>query len=247
MTIGFIGTGDIAAPMVRFLARKGHPILVSRRNEQRSKALCEAFKNVDVSENQSLVDRSEIVFLCVRPHQAGDALAPLNFRGDQVIISVMAGITMQALETLCRPATDIATTIPLAFLEHGGCPLPVFPDSPTLRALFSPENKVLGQQSEAQLNRHFAASAMLGTLLDYCDHVGNWLGQDSNAQTYIAMLAAGALRDVLKTGTENLASARDDLATHGTLNLQLVEHMRQARMHAHVTDGLDALVERLNS
>lgn len=245
MTIGFIGTGDIAAPMVRFLARKGHPILVSERNAKIAQSLAEAFDTVGIAPNQDVLDQADIVFLCVRPYQAAAALAPLRFRADQTLISVMAGVAMADLADLCAPATDIAMTIPLAFLERGGCPLPVYPDCPTLRALFAPDNVVLAQDSEAQLNRHFAASAVLGTMMDFLDQAGDWLGGDENAQTYVAMLAAGALRDVPKTGLGNLAHARDALATEGTLNLQLVTHLRQAGLQDDLKQGLDALAARL--
>lgn len=245
MTIGFIGTGDIAAPMVRFLARKGHPILVSERNAETAQSLAGGFDTVQIAPNQSVLDQADIVFLCVRPHQAAAALAPLQFRAGQVVISVMAGVAMADLAELCAPASDIAMTIPLAFLERGGCPLPVYPDSATLRALFAPDNAVLAQDSEAQLNRHFAASAMLGTMMDFLDQVGDWLGEGENAQTYVSMLAAGALRDVPKSGLGKLAQARDALATEGTLNLQLVTHMRQTGLHKDLTQGLDALAARL--
>lgn len=247
MTIGFIGTGEIAAPMVRFLARKGHPIVVSERNAATAQELADGFEHVQIASNQSVLDKADIVFLCVRPHQAQSALAPLTFRPDHIVISVMSGVTIETLGQLCAPATDIAMTIPLAFLEQGGCPLPVYPDSPTLRALFSPENAVLAQPSETQLNRHFAASAMLGTLHDFVDHVGNWLGTEANAQTYVSMLAAGALRDVPKTGRGQQAAARDALASPGTLNLQMLDHMRGAGLHNDLTAGLEALDKRLNS
>ena len=71
--IGFIGTGHIAAPMVRHLARKGHQIAVTRRNEAVSSALATEF-GVMVDDPQAVIDTSDIVFLCLRPHVAAEAL-----------------------------------------------------------------------------------------------------------------------------------------------------------------------------
>ena len=67
--IGFIGTGHIAAPMVRFLAERGHEITVSERNAETAQAL-RACHGVSIATNQDVLDRSDIVFLCVRPHVA---------------------------------------------------------------------------------------------------------------------------------------------------------------------------------
>lgn len=76
--IGFLGTGHIAAPMVRFLASKGHEVFVSERGANVAADLAKAV-GAKILPNQAVVDRSDIVFLCLRPTVWESICAPLNF------------------------------------------------------------------------------------------------------------------------------------------------------------------------
>ena len=68
--VGFIGTGHIAAPMARALARDGHQVFVSDRNAEIAAALVAGDPQIRAMANQAVLDRAEIVFLCLRPHVA---------------------------------------------------------------------------------------------------------------------------------------------------------------------------------
>ena len=125
-SIGFIGTGHIAAPMVRFLSDRGHEVTVSNRNADVAAQLNQSH-GVSVADNQSVVDTSDIVFLCVRPHIVEDVLTSIDFRPDQQIISVMAGISLKHLQAICAPATDFSLTIPFRISGKGRLPFARLP------------------------------------------------------------------------------------------------------------------------
>lgn len=246
--IGFVGTGHIAAPMARHLAAKGHVIHVTRRSDAVSGHLARDH-GAQVGEAQDVVDQSDIVILCLRPHVATKVIEGLRFRPQQQIISVMAGITADTLERLCAPATDFVQTIPLGFIEQGGCPLPAFGNDALLASLFAPENPVIKVPSEAALNAHFAICAMVPGLLDLMATGADWLGTQTGdaagAEFYTAQLVAGFLA---ATGTENaggLARERDALATEGTLSLQMVQGLAKGGAHKALTDALTAIGKRL--
>lgn len=248
MKIGFIGTGHIAAPMARFLATKGHEICVSDRNSDTA-ALLKARIGTQVADNQTVVDGSDVVFLCLRPQIAVRALEPLTFRTDQKIVSVMAGVSRQELETLCAPCTDFVQTIPIGFLESGGCPLPAFGNDALLSRLFAPENPVIAVASQAGLNAHFALCAFLPGVLDLMATGAQWLGQQTgdvkSAEFYTAQLLSGFLADMPKQKAGQLARERDALATAGTLSLQMTSGLRDGNAHIVLSDILDQIGERL--
>ena len=246
--IGFIGTGHIAAPMVRHLAANGHEIAVTRRNETVSAALARDC-GVTIAEPQAVLDASDIVFLCLRPHHAEAGLAPLRFREGQQIVSVMAGVPVETLVRLCAPATDFVQTIPLGFLEQGGCPLAAHGNDVLLADLFAPENPVVKVPDEAALNAHFAICAMVPGILDLMATASGWLGQRSGAdgaEFYTTQLMAGFLAAMEKGRAERLAQERDALATEGTLSLQMTETLRDGGAHAALTRALDAIERRLD-
>ena len=246
--IGFIGTGHIAAPMVRHLAAKGHNIAVTRRNEAVSAMLARDC-GVMVAEPQAVLDASDIVFLCLRPHHAEAGLAHLRFREGQQIVSVMAGVPVDTLTRLCAPATDFVQTIPLGFLEQGGCPLAAHGNDVLLADLFAPENPVVKVPDEAALNAHFAICAMVPGILDLMATASGWLGQRSGAdgaEFYTTQLMAGFLAAMEKGRAGRLAQERDALATEGTLSLQMTETLRDGGAHAALTRALDAIEKRLD-
>ena len=246
--IGFIGTGHIAAPMVRHLAAKGHEIAVTRRNETVSAALARDC-GVMVAEPQAVLDASDIVFLCLRPQHAEAGLAHLRFREGQQIVSVMAGVPVDTLTRLCAPATDFVQTIPLGFLEQGGCPLAAHGNDVLLADLFAPENPVVKVPDEAALNAHFAICAMVPGILDLMATASGWLGQRSGAdgaEFYTTQLMAGFLAAMEKGCAGRLAQERDALATEGTLSLQMTETLRDGGAHAALTRALDAIEKRLD-
>lgn len=248
--VGFIGTGHIAAPMARAAARRGHPVLVSERNAETAAALAGAFETISVAPNQDVLDGSDVVFLCLRPRLAGDVLAPLAFRADHRVISVMAGVAMAELQRLCAPAGAVSATIPLGFLEQGGCPLPVYGPPADLRALFGPENPVIEVATEAALNRHFAVCAMVPGMLAMLDAGADWLGaatgDPESAEIYTAQLMRGFLA-ASEPRRGGLAAARDALATEGTLSLQMVEALRDSGALASLRNALDSIGARLDS
>jgi pyrroline-5-carboxylate reductase len=247
--LGFIGTGHIAAPMVRFLARKGHEVSVSRRNEAVSAALA-AEVGVAVRESQEVIDHSDIVVLCLRPQVAETALEGLRFRAGQQVISVMAGITRDRLATLCAPAMDFVQTVPLGFVEKGGCPLAAFGNAALLAELFEPENPVVPLRTEEALDAHFAVSATTAGLLDLLDTNAAWLaertGDVDGAEFFTSQMFAGFLAALNKRTAGELAAERDALASDRTLNLLVLDVLRGAGAPDALKQALDAVEDRLN-
>jgi len=246
--IGFIGTGHIAAPMARFLAGKGHEIRVTRRNEHTSAALASEI-GAHVAEPQALIDASDTVFLCLRPDVANKVLDPLKFRPGQTVVSVMAGVSQSDLRTLCAPAAAIVQTIPLGFLEQGGCPLAAFGDTEGLKLLFEPENPVVPVASEDALNAHFAICAFVPGVVDMMQTGAGWLaektGDGPRAEFYTAQLIAGFLATLDRAAPGTLARERDALATPGTLSLMMTDGLRFGGAHDALTDTLDRIARRL--
>ena len=250
LSVGFLGTGRIAAPMVRSLSRRlpDCAIRISGRNREISGRLSE-LSGVTVMENQDVVDRSEIVFLCLLADVARSELPGLDFRGGQKIISVMADISLAEVGNLVLPATDPVVTVPLPFIETGGCPLPVFPDGEVMHTLFGDENEVIPVNAEAAMGPHFAATAILSHTMKQLDVVADWLsgftGSRQDAERYVASLLTGYLESLEKDGNGRFHEAMEDLSTEGGLNNQLRAHIGQSGFYETLHLGLDQLATRL--
>lgn len=247
--IGFIGTGEITAAMVRGLAGRGHAILVSPRNAAMAVMLAAEVQGVTIAPNEQVVEGSDVVFLCLLARVVDQVLPGLPFRADQSIISVMVDAPLARLRQLCAPATDIAITIPLPPIAVGGCPLPVYPASPALAALFGDRNLILPQGSETALNAHLAVSALCSPILDQILSASDWLasltGDQSAAEAYVTAMIRGYLPERTQAGdlAGDLAGALQKLSTEGGLNATLRAAMRGAKTDLH--RGLDGFRLRL--
>ncbi|MEO0567739.1 MAG: NAD(P)-binding domain-containing protein [Pseudomonadota bacterium] len=246
--IGILGTGHIAAPIARHLALKGHSITVSQRNHEVATILSGEI-GAEIKENQTVVDASEVVLICVRPQIAEEVLGSLRFRSSQRVISVMSGFALADLKRLCAPATKIELTIPLGFLEFGGCPLPGFPTADILADLFAPENPVIKMPSESALNDHLTVCAAIPGVLDILHTVSSWLsaktGDADGAEFYTTQLISGFLASMQKHGVGSLADQRDAIATQGTYSLALKNALHHNRVHTGLEMALKEVGESL--
>lgn len=243
--IGFLGTGEITAAMVRGLAGQGHEIRVSPRNAAIAATLAAEVPEVAIAPNENVVANSDVVFLCLLARVAEEVLPNLPFRTGQTVISVMVDARLAILRQLCAPATDIVLTIPLPPIAQGGCPLPVYPDLPALHALFGARNLILPQPSEAALNAHLGASALCSPILDQLLTATDWLashtGSPAAAEAYIAAMIRAYLPERAAEG--DLATALQKLSTEGGLNATLRAAMAPAKED--LRHGLDGFRPRL--
>lgn len=243
--LGFIGSGDITRAMVRGLRGQGHQILISPRNAAIAASLAAEIEGVTIAPNAEVVEGSDVVFLCLLARVAEAVLPGLPFRADHHVISVMVDAPLAKLRRLCAPATDIALTIPLPPIALGGCPLPVYPASGALEALFGARNPVIVLDSETALAAHLGVSGICASMLDQLLTAAAWLaghtGDPAAAEAYVAAMIRAYLPERARGG--ELAGALRNLSTEGGLNTTLRAAMSGAK--AELATGLDGFSARL--
>ncbi|HEX4024253.1 MAG TPA: pyrroline-5-carboxylate reductase [Steroidobacteraceae bacterium] len=116
--IGFIGGGNMARALIAGLIRQGLPaqrICVGEPDTAARAALTQAFNVTAVADNAAAMHGAALVVLAVKPQ---DALAVLQeLRGswgaaDTVLLSIAAGLTIDALAGVCPPGTAIVRAMP---------------------------------------------------------------------------------------------------------------------------------------
>lgn len=252
MQIGFIGTGRIARRLVAGAAGQGHSLVVTRRNESVSAELASAHADVEVVESaQAVVDRCDTVFLCLPVEVARKTLPDVRFRADQSVISVMVGFTLEELRAAASPAGDVAITVPMPSIAHGGCPLPAFPDAGALEAIYGDRNPVIPLADEAALRQFFAITGTVLPVLQELRTMSDWLaeqtGDPATAERYVTALYGGYLARLGTDAETSLDAAIDDLSIEGGLNATLRERLTTSGHYDDLHAGLDALLERLKN
>ena len=249
MRVGFIGTGRITRRLVRGLDAAAHDIAVTRRSESVSSELAAAIPGLAVIDDaQQVVDRSDAVFLCLAADVAHALVPGLTFRPDQAVISVMAGVSRDALRTATEPAGEVCVTIPMPSVEHGGCPLPVHPRSETLETLYGERNPIIPVRSEQELQPFWAVAGTMSSVLAELQVITEWLaaqhGDADAAERYVTNMYAGYLDQLTHHGPGALTAALADLSIEGGFNATLQQRIRDAGHYDELHAGLDMLLER---
>lgn len=101
--LGFIGTGTITAAIVRGLCDApdcDFAITLSPRNDVLANKLAQRYANVTVgSDNQDVVDRSDMLILAVRPDVAEAVVRALNIPPGRLLVSLVAAIDLDRIRT----------------------------------------------------------------------------------------------------------------------------------------------------
>ena len=153
----------------------------------------------------------------------------------------MAGIRLEELAELCSPAGGIVRTIPLGFIDTGGCALPVYPNAGVLQELFGSDNPIIPVRSEQALEMHFAAATVVPVTIRNLREAADWLGDEIDdpigAEIYVLVATAGYLRSLALDGGRRLSASIDEMMTEGGLSSQIVAHLEQAGAMAPLYSG----------
>ncbi len=249
---GFVGTGTITSAIVTGMcadeASSGR-IALSPRNRDVASRLAARFARVTVAEsNQDVLDCSDVVFLAVRPQVAQDVLAPLTFRSDHRVISLVATFSRDRIAALVQPAGTVACAVPLPTVADRLGPTAIFPPDSVAAAIFGRLGTAIEVTSEDEFRALWSTTAMMATFFLLLDALCSWLTSHgvppSRARDYIATMFGG-LGGVARSGSASFARLADEFATKGGLNEQCAEELRQAGVFDACSRALDSVLARL--
>lgn len=255
LTLGFIGTGAIAEVLIDGLIDSaGHRgrILTSHRSSQRSAALNERHATVTVhSDNQQIVDESDVVFLATLVGQAEAALSKLTIDSSTVLVSLVAGLDCATLQAAVGAEdVPIHRIIPMPPNRFGLGPIPLFPPSSDLESLLAGIGTVVPVDDEATFATFVGSSALMGLFFEFLATNSRWMqrnGVDSDhASRYTSALFHGLAAEALSDPTELLGLA-DACLTPGGLNEQVLSATRANGLFDAIDLQLDAILERITN
>jgi len=233
----FCGAGSMAEAIVRGLLSAGlaEPASVTMLNRSNAARLMElkAKYGVSIAADEETRHRAlrdaDIIFLCMKPKDAAEALRGLSpaLRDGQMLISVIAGLSIAAIEKLAGRRLPVARTMPNTSSTIGlGATGISFNDaaSETQRALVLKIFEAVGVAhvvDESLLNAVTALSgsgpAYLYYMMEAMTDAAVSLGIPADtARALTVQTALGAARMVLETGEEPAALRRKVTSPGGT-------------------------------
>jgi pyrroline-5-carboxylate reductase len=251
-SLGFIGTGYISSVMITGLCSSQNPpekIIVSPRNSEQSAQLADKFSQVRIAQNnQEVLDNSEWIFLALRPDMASSVLPELQFRPEQVVISVMAIITQAEVKDLVQPVQEIYRAVPLPPAARQLGPLVYYPQDKKIANLLQNIGQPIGVKSERELLVLWALTALIAPYFGLMHSLQDWAvskGTDKDlAADYIASMFYAHSVLATEGDSDRFEKMVADLALEGSLNEQALQEVR-ANAFPSFGQALDSVLKRL--
>ncbi|WP_111496257.1 pyrroline-5-carboxylate reductase family protein [Marinobacter bohaiensis] len=231
--LGILGVGHLASYVVAGLRKAGdnRTIRLSPRNRETSEALRQTHGCEIAPDNQAVADECRVILLAVRPQHLDALLDTLTLRDDHLLISCVAGVSLDAIRQRVGPAR-VVRTLPLACAEVGEGVVPLFPDEATARELLSPLGRLIAFDAERAFELASTAACVNGWTYAFLDRLSDWFAGQGLSPEQARELVVHSMRGAtgLAAGfpERSLRGISDSIATPGT----------------YTRDGLDALEAR---
>ena len=238
MKLGFIGTGKIASSIIYGIFKsklKINKIYISSRNVNIAKKLNNKFSKIKVfSNNQEIIDRSNVIFLSVTPTVGNKILNDLNFNNKKIIISLISTIKLKKLKKLTK-SKNICKAIPLPFIENLDGPIIISPKNKTAKRIFSKLGHVIEIKDEKMSYSFWSTSSVMAAYYEIYNSTKNWLVQkglnERIATDYVAELFLALSKDAFikkKIGFKKLVA---ESQTPKGLNMQVLKELKKVRFY----------------
>ncbi len=253
MTMGFVGTGTITEAVVTGLCKtdfRNTPIMLSPRSEVVARRLAADHANVSIaSDNQDVLDQSDLVFLAVRPQIVEEVVNALRFRPGHHVISFVALTPAERLHRWIDQEIRVSLAIPLPFVADLQGATAIHPPDEIANAVFS----VLGTAVPVVSMREFellaAASCLMGTYFGILDATSNWLeaqGLPRHAgDAFLLQLFAGLNHTARSKPALSFDELIRDHSTKGGLNEQVLGDFRRLGGTAALHEALNRVLVRI--
>lgn len=117
MRIAIIGAGNMGSAIACGLAQSNYAeareIIVSNPHNEKLEKLKARCPSVQVTnDNKEAADEADIIILAVKPWKVEEVLKPIHPKRPQILVSLVAGITMEQLAHFADPEMPIFRVIP---------------------------------------------------------------------------------------------------------------------------------------
>ena len=252
MNYGFIGTGNIVSDVITGMNDskiKYKKIIISPRNKKKANQLKKKFKKITIAkDNQSVINKSDWVFLGVLP-KVGDKILPkLKFRNKQIIVSFMSTTNHQKLKKFIKTKSIIIRAIPMPPIRLGKGPVAIFPPNKKVKSFFDKIGQTIEIKNEKLSKNFWAISGTMASFYELLNVLSNWLIRKKtnklDAQKYVTLLYSALSELALLNSSKPLKNLVNE-QTPGGLNWQGVNELRKSGYYRLLEKSLKKIYKRL--
>lgn len=230
--IGILGTGQLAEFIIIGINKASAPFdfMLSPRSYERGLKLKNNFNLEIAQSNQDLLDRCDLVFICLPSNNSLSILSDLDFRKENSILSAMAGITREAIcrSTNCK-AVHTSMMPGYANASNKG-PSLLFPKNPEWHEFLSFLGPVFDCKTEKEFNVAAVIGAVSGASFVLFETLSKWFIDNNLSSQFSQNLLLETLKgniEIALESDETLSEIISKVATPGGITESLVNQLNQ--------------------
>eukprot|EP00550_Attheya_septentrionalis_P007454 CAMPEP_0198295928 /NCGR_PEP_ID=MMETSP1449-20131203/30200_1 /TAXON_ID=420275 /ORGANISM="Attheya septentrionalis, Strain CCMP2084" /LENGTH=289 /DNA_ID=CAMNT_0043996367 /DNA_START=287 /DNA_END=1156 /DNA_ORIENTATION=+ len=266
--IGFVGFGTIASAIARGLLSDKNQfcssqskVAVSYRSASKSGPLMEQYPDqVSIhTDNQEIVDQSDVIFLCVLPDQVDSILSDLKFDQERhTLVSLVSTSKLDNLIAMSGLSSDrVVKMICLPRVsECDNVSLLVPPGNNVVNTMCQSLGGYVECKDEEEMQVMMCGTALMGPLYGILNRNCEWLTKRGvsakDAESFLGSVYQGMIQDAVsrhqtdanEDGTMFFKEMIDE-QTPGGLNEQALKHIQDQGALDAYDSAMDAIHERL--
>ena|SRR3990167_11437408 len=260
--VGVIGVGTIAKAVLTGLctAFKNNEkpdfiegkILISKRGTANANELATNFPEfIEIaSDLETIVNNSDWLIVALLPTSAAEILNGFTFRKDQIVLNFMSGILSEEdAKKVFAPVEQVVRVCPWPCARLRLGPIMILNSPNELVTQFL---GLVGTVTHTTTMDEFiticASSCVMASFYNSLETITKWLeGKNipkATASTFLGSIIHAFAVDAKNQGDQGFQHITDDSQTPGGLNEQVLKSLVNDGVFNHLTNALDAVVER---
>lgn len=250
--VGVLGVGHLAGHLVPRLALDpARRIVVSPRNEERARALAARHANVTVArDNAALVGEVDVVLLATRSQAAAAAIKGLPWHPAHTLVSLCAGVPLDALMFNAGAAT-LARAMPITAAAIGESPTCLFPDVAAAREVVQAFGPVHALADEAQFDVASVSAAFYGWVHSLIQEMALWSATQglppAASRALVSQTVRAAAGMVIAQPERSLPDLLEELCTPGGITELGLQTLQDVRAFEYWQRASQAVLDQIRS
>ena len=263
LNIAFIGGGNMASALIAGLLAKGQPSSLLHVVETDAEKLADfqaqglnTYNASNIDDTKHAIEKADVVVLAVKPQVIKDVLLPVKDSwGEQVVISIAAGIATDSLAEWLGPQVKLVRAMPNtpAMIQMGATGLYAKAgvseaEQQLAQQVMSAAGLVLWVDDEELLHAVTAISgsapAYFFYMLENMIATGEKLGLTQTQATALAMQTALGSAQMALTSQDTPADLRRKVTSPNGTTQAAIEVMDDKKMHQIIADAMLACEQR---
>ncbi len=262
--IGFIGCGSMGSAMLKGIL-KAHivdpdEVIVSCKSEETGKRIRETFAADVTHDNKNVAEESDMLFIAVKPYQFPEIASEIKevLSEDQIIISVIAGMSVDALqEKLGSAHLQIMRAMPNTPAAVGEAMTALVPGSFMTEQNIAYTKRIFESFGRAEIvpeNLMDTVTGVSGSSPAYIYMLIEAMADEAvkqgmtrkSAYIFAAQTVLGSAKMVLETGMHP-GELKDAVTSPGGTTIEGLSVLEDGGFRGLVMEGIDAAIEKSRS